>query len=57
MKARLIIGAFCFIDVKIFAEGDVAMIQSLQKKFTNVSVLPDKNQKILVYCWTGRRVK
>lgn len=21
----------------------------------NVSVLPDKKQKILVYCWTGRR--
>lgn len=23
----------------------------------NVSVLPDKNQKILVYCWTGRRAE
>lgn len=23
----------------------------------NVSVLPDKKQKILVYCWTGRRAE
>ena len=23
----------------------------------NVAVLPDKNQKILVYCWTGRRAE
>ena len=23
----------------------------------NVAVLPDKNQKILIYCWTGRRAE
>ena len=51
------------LDVRTQAEYDkkhipnavLLPIEELRKD--NFELLPDKNQKILVYCWTGRRAE
>ncbi len=52
---------FILLDVRTQEEYDKKHISGAillpidEIKKGNVSVLPDKKQKILVYCWTGRR--
>ena len=52
---------FILLDVRTKEEYDKRHIPGAillpidEIKKGNVSVLPDKKQKILVYCWTGRR--
>lgn len=42
-------------DKKHIPDAVLLPIEELRKG--NFELLPDKNQKILVYCWTGRRAE